>query len=59
MQGIEGAYITFHPEYSAEDDDPLQGIRFVVSTSLGLYPSAWTSKGSSDWLVQTPRLAIL
>ncbi|KAJ7915528.1 Spc98 family-domain-containing protein [Mycena leptocephala] len=32
--GIEGTYITFHPEYSAEDDDPLQGIRFVVSPSL-------------------------
>ncbi|KAF8628827.1 hypothetical protein AX17_005888 [Amanita inopinata Kibby_2008] len=32
--GIEGTYITFHPEYSAEDDDPLQGIRFITSTSL-------------------------
>ncbi|KAF9465883.1 Spc98 family-domain-containing protein [Collybia nuda] len=34
LMGIEGIYITFHPEYSAEDDDPLQGIRFVVSSSL-------------------------
>ncbi|KAJ7460944.1 Spc98 family-domain-containing protein [Mycena galericulata] len=34
LMGIEGTYITFHPEYSAEDDDPLQGIRFVVSPSL-------------------------
>lgn len=35
MKGIEGIYITFHPEYSVEDDDPLQGIRFVASPSLG------------------------
>ncbi|KAF8960629.1 Spc98 family-domain-containing protein [Flammula alnicola] len=34
LTGIEGTYITFHPEYSPEDDDPLQGIRFVVSPSL-------------------------
>ncbi|KAJ6500592.1 gamma-tubulin complex, DGRIP84/SPC97 component [Mycena sanguinolenta] len=34
LMGIEGTYITFHPDYSAEDDDPLQGIRFVVSSSL-------------------------
>ncbi|KAJ7722292.1 gamma-tubulin complex, DGRIP84/SPC97 component [Mycena maculata] len=34
LMGIEGTYITFHPEYSVEDDDPLQGIRFVVSPSL-------------------------
>ncbi|KAJ7281847.1 Spc98 family-domain-containing protein [Mycena rebaudengoi] len=34
LMGIEGTYVTFHPEYSAEDDDPLQGIRFVVSSSL-------------------------
>ncbi|PFH47040.1 hypothetical protein AMATHDRAFT_77395 [Amanita thiersii Skay4041] len=32
--GIEGTYITYHPDYSSEDDDPLQGIRFVTSTSL-------------------------
>jgi gamma-tubulin complex component 2 len=35
MKGVEGTYITFDPEYSPEDDDPLQGIRFMVSTSLG------------------------
>lgn len=35
LKGIEGIYITHHPDYSAEDDDPLQGIRFVVSSSLG------------------------
>ena len=35
LKGIEGTYITFHPDYSPEDDDPLQGIRFVVSPSLG------------------------
>ncbi|KAF8191280.1 gamma-tubulin complex, DGRIP84/SPC97 component [Pholiota molesta] len=34
LTGIEGTYITYHPEYSPEDDDPLQGIRFVVSSSL-------------------------
>ncbi|KJA16139.1 hypothetical protein HYPSUDRAFT_193513 [Hypholoma sublateritium FD-334 SS-4] len=34
LTGIEGTYITYHPEYSPEDDDPLQGIRFVVSPSL-------------------------
>lgn len=34
-QGIEGIYVTYHPDYSVEDDDPLQGIRFVVSPSLG------------------------
>ncbi|KAF5354034.1 hypothetical protein D9756_007180 [Leucocoprinus leucothites] len=34
LLGIEGTYITFHPEYSPEDDDPLRGIRFVVSSSL-------------------------
>ncbi|KAJ7184367.1 Spc98 family-domain-containing protein [Mycena filopes] len=34
LMGIEGTHITFHPDYSAEDDDPLQGIRFVVSPSL-------------------------
>ncbi|TFK37007.1 Spc98 family-domain-containing protein [Crucibulum laeve] len=34
LMGIEGTYIIFHPDYSAEDDDPLQGIRFVVSPSL-------------------------
>lgn len=36
LQGIEGTYITYHLEYSPEDDDPLQGIRFVVSPSLGM-----------------------
>lgn len=35
MKGVEGTSITFHPEYSPEDDDPLQGIRFVISSSLG------------------------
>jgi hypothetical protein len=36
LQGIEGTYISHHPEYSPEDDDPLKGIRFVVSSPLGL-----------------------
>ncbi|KAF8880566.1 Spc98 family-domain-containing protein [Infundibulicybe gibba] len=34
LMGIEGEHITFHPDYSSEDDDPLQGIRFIVSPSL-------------------------
>jgi hypothetical protein len=36
-QGIEGTHITYHPDSSPEDDDPLQGIRFVVSLSLGTW----------------------
>ncbi|KAK7438063.1 gamma tubulin complex Spc97/GCP2 subunit Alp4 [Stygiomarasmius scandens] len=32
--GIQGNYITYHPDYSPDDEDPLQGIRFVVSPSL-------------------------
>lgn len=36
-QGIEGTYITFHPDYSPEDDDPLQGIQFITSSSLGQF----------------------
>ncbi|KZT25586.1 gamma-tubulin complex, DGRIP84/SPC97 component [Neolentinus lepideus HHB14362 ss-1] len=34
LMGIEGVYIRHHPDYSSEDDDPLQGIRFVASPSL-------------------------
>ncbi|KAG5350540.1 hypothetical protein C0989_010519 [Termitomyces sp. Mn162] len=34
LMGIQGTYTTFHPDYSPEDDDPLQGIRFVVASSL-------------------------
>ncbi|KAF8908113.1 gamma-tubulin complex, DGRIP84/SPC97 component [Gymnopilus junonius] len=34
LSGIEGTYITYHPDYSPEDDDPLQGIRFIVAPSL-------------------------
>ncbi|KAH9942681.1 Spc98 family-domain-containing protein [Amylocystis lapponica] len=34
LMGIEGTYITYHPDYSPDDDDPLQGVRFVVSSSL-------------------------
>ncbi|KAF7305147.1 Spindle pole body component [Mycena kentingensis (nom. inval.)] len=34
LMGIEGAYVTYHPDYSPEDDDALQGIRFVVSPAL-------------------------
>lgn len=35
VKGIESTHIVYHPDYSAEDDDPLQGVRFVVSPSLG------------------------
>ncbi|CCM01248.1 uncharacterized protein FIBRA_03297 [Fibroporia radiculosa] len=34
LMGIEGTYITYHPNYSPEDDDPLQGVRFSVSPLL-------------------------
>ena len=34
-KGIEGTYITYPPDYSTEDEDPLQGIHFVISPSLG------------------------
>ncbi|KIJ09112.1 hypothetical protein PAXINDRAFT_172617 [Paxillus involutus ATCC 200175] len=34
LMGIEGTYITYHPDYSPEDDDPLQGIRFLVASPL-------------------------
>ncbi|KAJ3504839.1 hypothetical protein NLJ89_g7730 [Agrocybe chaxingu] len=34
LMGIECTYITHHPEYSPEEDDPLHGIRFVVLPSL-------------------------
>ncbi|EFI26669.1 gamma-tubulin complex component 2 [Coprinopsis cinerea okayama7 len=35
LMGIEGEHITYHPDYSPEDDDPLRGIQFVVSPYLG------------------------
>ncbi|KAF9561696.1 hypothetical protein CPC08DRAFT_749834 [Agrocybe pediades] len=34
LSGIEGTYITYSPDYSPEDDDPLRGIKFVVAPSL-------------------------
>ncbi|KAF8664129.1 hypothetical protein AX16_000819 [Volvariella volvacea WC 439] len=34
LMGIEGTYLTYHPDYSPEDDDPLQGIKFVSHPSL-------------------------
>ncbi|THH01030.1 hypothetical protein EW026_g1600 [Hermanssonia centrifuga] len=34
LQGIEGSYITFPHDYSPEDEDPLQGLRFIVSPTL-------------------------
>ncbi|KAI0031328.1 gamma-tubulin complex, DGRIP84/SPC97 component [Vararia minispora EC-137] len=34
LMGIEGTHITYHEEYSPEDDDPLEGVRFVVSRTL-------------------------
>lgn len=34
-QGIEGSHVVYHPDYSPEDDDSLQGVQFVVSSSLG------------------------
>lgn len=32
---MEGTHILYHPDYSPEDDDPLQGIRFVIASPLG------------------------
>ncbi|CAL1710645.1 unnamed protein product [Somion occarium] len=34
LMGIPGTYITLPPDYSPEDEDPLEGLRFVVSSSL-------------------------
>ncbi|KAK0499733.1 gamma-tubulin complex, DGRIP84/SPC97 component [Armillaria luteobubalina] len=34
LMGIEGTYVTFHPDYSPEEDDPLQGVHFTVAPSL-------------------------
>ncbi|RDX49409.1 hypothetical protein OH76DRAFT_1455871 [Lentinus brumalis] len=34
LMGIEGTHITYHPDYSPDEDDPLNGVRFVVSPSL-------------------------
>jgi len=37
-QGIEGTHITYHPDYSIEDDDLVRGIKFAVSSALGRSP---------------------
>ncbi|KAF8504318.1 Spc98 family-domain-containing protein [Russula emetica] len=34
LMGIEGTHITYHEDYSPEDDDALQGVRFVASNRL-------------------------
>ncbi|KZV76883.1 hypothetical protein PENSPDRAFT_741190 [Peniophora sp. CONT] len=34
LMGIEGTHITFHDDYSPQDDDPLEGVKFVVDRSL-------------------------
>ncbi|KIK68968.1 hypothetical protein GYMLUDRAFT_153001 [Collybiopsis luxurians FD-317 M1] len=34
LMGIEGDYIRFHTDYSQEEDDPIQGVRFMVEPSL-------------------------
>lgn len=34
MMGMEGTHILYHPDYSPEDDDPLQGVRFVIASPL-------------------------
>ena len=43
-QGIEGTHVTYHPDYSPEDDDPLQGIRFIVSSPLGKFCALVTAR---------------
>lgn len=35
LVGIEGVYITHHPEYSPEDEEPEDGIRFWCDERLG------------------------
>jgi gamma-tubulin complex component 2 len=47
LQGIEGTHVTYHPDYSPEDDDPLQGIRFVVSSPLGKFLSRYRGVSAS------------
>lgn len=34
LMGIEGTHITYHEDYSPEDDDALQGVRFAASNRL-------------------------
>ncbi|KAI0320499.1 Spc98 family-domain-containing protein [Amylostereum chailletii] len=34
LMGIEGTHISYHEDYSPDDDDPLEGIRFVASKYL-------------------------
>lgn len=34
LMGIEGTHIVFHPDYSIEDDDPIRGIKFAISSAL-------------------------
>lgn len=34
-QGIQGTHITYHSDYSIEDDDPVHGIKFAVASALG------------------------
>ncbi|KAH9991968.1 Spc98 family-domain-containing protein [Russula compacta] len=34
LMGIEGTHITYHEDYSPEDDDALQGVRFAASKRL-------------------------
>ncbi|KAI0764704.1 Spc98 family-domain-containing protein [Fomes fomentarius] len=34
LMGIEGTHITYHSDYSPDDDDSLNGVRFIVSPSL-------------------------
>ncbi|KIP01630.1 hypothetical protein PHLGIDRAFT_80314 [Phlebiopsis gigantea 11061_1 CR5-6] len=34
LMGIDGTYITYPSDYSIEDEDPLQGMRFVVAPTL-------------------------
>ncbi|EIW56156.1 uncharacterized protein TRAVEDRAFT_60139 [Trametes versicolor FP-101664 SS1] len=34
LMGIEGTHIAYHPDYSPDEEDPLNGLRFVVAPSL-------------------------
>lgn len=34
LLGIPGEYITYHPDYSPEDDEPLRGVTFICHQDL-------------------------
>jgi gamma-tubulin complex component 2 len=55
-QGIEGTHITYHEDYSPEDDGELQGIRFAVSDRLGAQSAFRPSAEHTLNIVSDPSL---